>query len=354
MARLLIIVRKVDSEDLLLGFFIEWIRAFARHFNQVTVLGLGVGAYHLPENVRILSLGEEKGRSRFKYLFNFFHYLYRERKNYDAVFVHASPQYVVLGAAIWRLLKKKITLWYAHGSVNFMLWIAEKWADIIFTSTSEGFRLSSRKLRIVGQGIDTEVFKSGGQKVAGKFKIITVGRITPAKDYETLIGAVELIRHWPEQLDVEIFGGPVVRKDQAYLEKLKKVVDEKGLSGTIKFMGPIANYKLPPVLQSANLFVNMGQTGSLDKAMVEAMACETIVLSCNEAFAAIMGVEYVDRLVYPKKDPVALAKKIEDILALALGERKALGLALRAIVVAKHDLNDLVSKISAEIKYGSQ
>src|SRR3989344_3255575 len=130
--RLLIVTQKVDRNDPILGFFHRWIEEFAKHCEQVTVIALGVGEYHLPQNIRVFSLGkEEQLRKRtdlknskrsvpveqlrkIKYIVHFYRLIWRERKNYDAVFVHMNQEYVLLGALLWKLLRKKITMWRNH------------------------------------------------------------------------------------------------------------------------------------------------------------------------------------------------------------------------------------------------
>ena len=74
----------------------------------------------------------------------------------------------------------------------------------------------------------------------------------------------------------------------------------------------VANKNIVSFLQNADLFVNMGQTGSLDKAMVEAMACGLPILTCNEALEEVLE-DYQEELMYPKKDYRSLAEKIEYI-----------------------------------------
>ncbi|MBU2219890.1 hypothetical protein KJ665_01980, partial [Patescibacteria group bacterium] len=58
--RLLILTQKIDFNDDILGFMHGWVVEFAKHFESIIVIALGVGEYKLPENVRILSLGKEK------------------------------------------------------------------------------------------------------------------------------------------------------------------------------------------------------------------------------------------------------------------------------------------------------
>jgi len=73
--KLLIVTQKVDKNDDILGFFHGWIAEFAKHCEKITVIALGVGEYDLPRNVEVLSLGKEGGKSRLKYILNFYKYM---------------------------------------------------------------------------------------------------------------------------------------------------------------------------------------------------------------------------------------------------------------------------------------
>ena len=108
--KLLIITQKVDKSDDLLGFMHSWILEFAKHCQMVTVICLYKGNFDLPSNVKVFSLGKEKGVSRVRYMLNFFRYIISERNNYDSVFVHMNQVYVVLGGFFWKLMRKKISL----------------------------------------------------------------------------------------------------------------------------------------------------------------------------------------------------------------------------------------------------
>src|SRR3990167_9977863 len=123
--KLLIITQKVDVNDDILGFFHGWLEKFAKKFSKLTVICLEKGEYVLPQNVEVLSLGKEAGKSRLKYIFRFYKYIFKYRDDYDAVFVHMNPEYVVLGGLFWKIMRKKILLWYNHtyGGLFFQLWI---------------------------------------------------------------------------------------------------------------------------------------------------------------------------------------------------------------------------------------
>lgn len=344
--RLLILTQLVDLNDDVLGFMHGWIAEFARSCELVTVICLKKGQVNLPENVKVLSLGKETGKSKIKYVYNFYRYIWQFREDYDIVFTHMNYEYVNLGGIFWRLLGKKIGLWYAHGYAPLGLKAAEKLVNIIFTSTKSGCRLSSNKINVIGQGIDIEKFKIENLKsrVNNRNKIISIGRISPSKDYETLIKAVEFLKSKGLNLSVEIIGGPAVTADENYFSGLKQLVADKKLTEEIKLIGPVANKEILKFLQNTALFVNMGQTGSLDKAMVEAMAAELPILTCNEAMLEVLG-DYKEILMYPKRDYKMLAEKIEYVINLPVEDYLKLGLSLRNIAIEKHSLKNFINKI---------
>jgi glycosyltransferase involved in cell wall biosynthesis len=368
---LLILTQKADINDDVLGFMHGWIKEFSKHCKSVIVVCLRKGEYDLPPNVRVLSLGKEennfsaKGGSasggqlfnKIKYLFRFYQYIWQERKNYDTVFVHMNKEYVILGGLLWRVLGKKIGLWYAHGYAPFSLKIAERLAHIIFTSTKSGFRLQSKKINVVGQGIDVDKFRITNYPLHRSFSeaselritndvfnIITIGRISPVKGYDVLIKAIEILNKEGINFKVDIVGGVGAEEQKIYLDSLKTMVKEKKLERVINFIGAVPNRDIINYLQSANLFVNMSRTGSLDKAMVEAMACELPVLTCNEAMKEVLG-EFQDLLMYDKGDYRGLAKKINMIKGMEASKLKNLGKKLRDIVKNYHSQEGLIKKI---------
>lgn len=345
--KLLILTQKVDLSDDNLGFFHEWIEEFAKHYEKVTVICLFKGKYNLPDNVKVLSLGKEDAISKSKYSFNFFKYIWQERKNYDHVFVHMNQIYVLLGGLFWKLTNKKIGLWYVHGSVDWKLKIAEKIVNVVFTASPESFRVKSNKLKIVGHGIDVDKFKIEEPKKANQFKIISIGRITPSKDILTLIKAIDILSKDDDirnLISVDIIGGVIYKSDEVYLEKLKAEVKERSLGNCIKFVGSIPGNERYNYFKSAHLLAHMSKTGSLDKVSLEAMASETLIVTCNDASREILK-QFGNEFIYDIGDYKTLAKNIQKVTEMDIGERREVGRKLRNIVKNSHSLKKLINKI---------
>lgn len=310
MMKILIITQKIDRHDDVLGFFPRWVDEFARQCEYVTVICLEKGEYQNPHNVEVLSLGKEAGASRIKYVFNFYRFIWNKRKNYDTVFVHMNPVYVIFGGPLWKFMGKKIALWYTHKAVDLKLRIAEKFADIIFTAAKESFSLISKKVQIVGHGIDVAAFKSDKKKENGTIKILHVGRITPIKNIDTLIEAARHLKtSWSKSFQVMLVGNPVTAADKTYAHEISEMISGYKLDGIVQFMGSVPNYKVADFYREADCTVNLTPTGGIDKAVLESMAAGSPVFVSNSAFRSYFG-EYAERLIFKERDGARLAQKI--------------------------------------------
>lgn len=339
MPKLLIITQKVDQNDQLLGFFIDWLGEFAGRFERVSILCLEKGDFTLPGNAAVYSLGKDKGHGKLKQLFTFYKYCWNLRQEYDVVFVHMNPIWVILGWKTWFLFRKKVFLWYAHKQITFKLRTAEKLAAGIFTSTSEGFRLSSRKLHIVGQGINTEIFKPDLSKRKSRLSILSVGRIAPSKNLEVLIEAAKILKDEGLNFEITIIGESALARDRSYEHQIRNKVMEYGLGERLHFLGKVPHRELPIHYQSNQFFINTGTTGSLDKTIVEAMASGCVVISSNDAARKFLPKD----LVLERNDPVELVKIIK------VNNKTELRQELVDYVRANHSLGHLIDKISQSL-----
>ncbi len=348
MKNLLIITKKVDKNDQLLGFFIDWIVRFARKFHRVIIFCLEKGEFNLPENVEVISLGKDKKLPKLFWVFNFYKNIFLYRKQYDAVFVHMNPIWVVLGGWCWRLMQKKVFFWYTSGGVTAKLKLAEKFADTIFTASKESFRLLSKKVIVTGHGVDTELFKPKPSDPRsdlvsrfdlGGVKILSVGRISPIKNYETLIKAAKILKDQNIEFSVTIIGEPALEEDRRYENKLKLQVADYKLQSHFNFVGKVSHKNLPSYYQSHDVFVHLSRTGSLDKTLLEAMSCGMNILSSSDAARSFLPAE----LLFDENNAVELADKIKKI------SEKEIGGQLRQYVTENHNLDKLIDKMARVI-----
>ena len=274
--KLLITTQTMDERDPVLGFFVRWIEEFAKHVGHIEVICLTEGTYKLPANVCVHSLGKEKGVSRVKYILNFYRYIWRLRHDYDTVFVHMNPEYVVLGGFFWRLWNKRIALWYTHKSVDLKLRVAAHMADIILTASKESFRLASKNVRVMGHGIDTDFFSPDTQVVRGDW-ILSVGRLMKSKRHDLAIQkakqdgrALRIAGEGPERTSLGVLASELNVKAQ--------------------FLGALTQTQLRDEYRTAAYFIHTSETGSLDKVVLEALACGLPVRTNDPALKALENV----------------------------------------------------------------
>lgn len=337
---LFLVTQKVNKQDPILGFFHDWIETLAQHVEHVTVACLEEGEHDLPENVTVVSLGKDKGHSRLRVLYNFFKCILTV--SYDRVFVHMNPEYVVVAGWLWRLLGKRIALWYTHKSVDLKLRIAERFAHVIFSASRESFRLHTDKLQVMGHGIPVEKFNQHTHQDE-KLCMVTIGRISPTKDYETMIHAVDVVRETIPNFTVDVFGGALSEQDEKYFDRLKKMVQEKGLEHQVVFKGPVSHDEIVHTLSHYDMFLHMSNTGSLDKVVLESMAAGVLVVSSNDASWEIL--EAYPEFLYTPGDVKEFADRIVDLAHTPKGVRQQKGDQLRQIVVDDHSLDSLITRI---------
>ena len=90
--------------------------------------------------------------------------------------------------------------------------------------------------------------------------------------------------------------------------------------------------------------MSTSQTGSVDKVVLEAMACEKPVVVCNETFKHIFG-DYTEILMFKKENSTDLAEKIMHMLQLNKSSKNKLCRDMREIVKKGHNVKSLMGKL---------
>ncbi|KKT81201.1 MAG: hypothetical protein A2838_00905 [Candidatus Zambryskibacteria bacterium RIFCSPHIGHO2_01_FULL_46_25] len=272
--KLLILTQKVAKNDPILGFFVNWIKAFSEKFEKITVICLEAGEYDLPGNVKVLSLGEEKLKiensklkilAKLKYAWNFYKYIFKFRHDYDAVFVHMNQEYVILGWKFWKLWGKKIYLWRNHAHGDFFTRLAILVSDKVFYTSSQSFTAKFGKAVRMPAGIDTDFFKPDPSVARIPNSVLFLGRIAPVKKVMEFV-------EWAETKGFRkvTIAGPI--GDKEYGEKVLSM-----LTPNMTYVGPVTQAAALKLYQTHETYVNMTPAGSFDKTILEVAACGTRV-----------------------------------------------------------------------------
>lgn len=334
--KLLIVTQKVDRTDPILGFFHRWLEAFAQHGETITVIGQYVGAYELPHNVSVVSLEKEKGRGTFSQILRFWKFCISHRASYDQVFVHMTPIWIILGAPIWLVLGKKMYLWYEIKRGGFKLKLALLFVKKVFAASKHGLPSVSRKQVTTGHGIDIDLFDRNPEaREAGH--LVAVGRVTRIKHCEVLLRALAEL----PDCRLTIAGGTVTEEDKAYEAELRSLMHRLSIADRVE-MGWVSPEEMPTLLHRADVFVHASQ-GGFDKAVLQAMACGTPVITTSEAAASALPPECC-------ATSETVADQTAKLLALSADQRLRLGGTLRAIVEEDHSVNQCIERLVHEMK----
>lgn len=341
---LLIITQIVDRTDRELGFFHEWLVAFAEKFERVTVIGLKVGEYELPPNVTVLSLGKESKESRVQYLTRFYRYIWKYRHDYDAVYIHQNEEYAILGGILWRMLHKKVTLWRNHYAGSWRTDLAAFFCHTVFCTSKFSYTAKFNNTVLMPVGVSDRMFYPRDDIERMPRSILSLGRIAPSKKIEQLIEALALLHQAGVVFTATICGTPFPEYE-GYLANLKTQVSEAGLLGHVTFVPGVPYGEIPELYAAHDIFVNLSQSGMFDKTMFEAMLCETLVVSCNKDLKG----EIRDQFLFREDDPVDLARCLERLLVLPDDESLRAAAGLRAYAGREHTLSQLVVRLREEL-----
>lgn len=334
----------MDLDDPVLGFTGSWVNALAERVANVTVVTMTAGHMDVRANVTVHSLGKERGHSEPRRLLEFYRAIGRaaRARPVDACFAHMSPLFASLFTPVGRILGIPTLLWYAHGAVSMKLRLAHFLVDRCVTSTPFGFRLPSSKLYVIGQGIDGSRFRPPAKPShAYPTTLVTVGRTSATKRIHEMVEALARVRHrHGEQLRLEIWGGPATEQDLAYERSVRERAEQLGIGDAVVFSGRVSYAHIPTAYQRGAVFVNLCDSGSLDKAILEAMASGCVTICRNEAFAAIAAKHGLETLV-PGPSAKDLAESIERAATLAPTDRARVVSKLRRIVEQQHSLDRL-------------
>lgn len=227
------------------------------------------------------------------------------------------------------------------------------WLGDIFTIVSkEAAEIYYKKgvakrgeLVVIHNAINTDVFsfKSGNvQAIRGELGlsdedrlILSVGRLSLAKDYKNLIDAAKIVKsRYGERSHFFIVG-------EGELDKtLKEYVNHNSLQETITFLG--LRNDIAELISAADLFVLSSQWEGLPLVVGEAMACEQVIVATDcGGTREFLG---DDTWLVPVGDPEALAEKIMLALNNSSGSRRRIGSNNRRIIQEGFSLDVIIDR----------
>jgi glycosyltransferase involved in cell wall biosynthesis len=350
--KLLFLTQVLDAGDAVLGFVPRWIEGLARNCERVRVVALEVGDTRgLPANVDQREVGRRGYVGRYlRYRAFLREALLDER--FDAVLAHMVPRYSLLAASTARRAGARQFLWYTHGTVDARLRKAVTVVDKVFTASDESLRIDTPKKIVTGHGIDLAHFAERNTAPDMPPRIQSVGRVTPAKDPLTILAAVAILVSRGFDLHLDLAGDALAPNDAGYRRRVEEQIEVGGLQQRVTLHGAVPYRDVPALYRRASVVVNASTTGSIDKVVLEAMACSRPVVTCNDAFARLfreLG-DSAQRLQFAPGSADQLAERIETLLRMHAGERRGLVQRLHALVARDHEVDALMARLVREME----
>jgi glycosyltransferase involved in cell wall biosynthesis len=186
--------------------------------------------------------------------------------------------------------------------------------DGLFTSSTASarairrdFRVPSERIRMVANGVDTELFRTAPGVERNANEILCVGRASdPNKGISNLI---ESLAQLPDHLRLTLV-------DEDHPKSLaRERAEQLGCADRLQITGRLDNDELVRRYQRASLVVVPSRYEGFGLPAVEAMACGTPVIACAAgALTEVIGATGGGVLV-PPDEPRALASAIADLMA---------------------------------------
>ncbi len=191
------------------------------------------------------------------------------------------------------------------------------------------------RIEIIAPGVDRALFrpgpKAGARDAIGLSDdplLLFVGRIQPLKGVDIAVGALAELQDPSARL--MIVGGASGIEGSSEVRRIEQLIDDLGLTDRVLFVPPQPHYALSTYYRAADVVVMPSRSESFGLVALEAAACGRPVVAAAVGGLRTLVDDGVSGYLLEERDPVAYAKRIDQILsdpvhAAELGAAAAVG-----------------------------
>lgn len=190
---------------------------------------------------------------------------------------------------------------------------------------SEGMKLGLKHNGIdddsifkITPAINSEIFKPSGIRKSDDLHIFTVARLHWIKGLEYTLEALALLKQNGIRFHYTIIG------DGAEKERLVFAAHQLGILENVTFAGKVAHEEVKAQLEKASIYLQYSIQEGFCNAVLEAQAMGLLCVVSNAEGLSENVLDNQTGWVVEKRNPVALAKKIEAVIALPSENKEAI------------------------------
>ncbi|MBT8342794.1 MAG: glycosyltransferase [Desulfatitalea sp.] len=187
------------------------------------------------------------------------------------------------------------------------------------------FKIKPNKVAVVYHGYTAESeskqVRPGLSRLEDLF-LFSAGSIVPYRGFEDIIRALDHLRMrlgWAPIAVLAGVGGAIARP---YEKSLSLLAKKMGVEDRLVWAGQLCREEMNWCYNNAALFIQTSRAESFGNVALEAMGHGCISISCNQP--TMLEIYKDAAIFYPTGDSLALCKKIEEILAMPVEEKKIL------------------------------
>ena len=298
MNRLLVFVYDFDETSQVFSHQVEIVKMLAKHFDQVFVVTprIGIkerGIYTLDPASKDSIVVIEGNFSRsvgflssIKSYFRILNVLRRIR--FSSVFYFMTETSAIYFGFYFFVRSCPQTLWYAHAHKSLRLILASIFMNSICSSTKSSMPLKSRRVSLIGQMADPQLFPYSPKSLSKNLKLVHFGRFDESKNIGVLIQVLNRLIQEGIKASLLVIGSPTTHKSRIYQSKIKQEFQDLIEVGVLKILPSQPRAEMRRFLSRCDVFIHAFQ-GSLDKTLIESTLMGLPVITLNQGYLNEFG-----------------------------------------------------------------
>jgi len=253
----------------------------------------------------------------------------------------------------WRLRNGRLKWWKKKAYLRLVAGVTMDHAACLQADSeqeAENFRRAGYRgpVSIIPNGIDLNEYAPGDPSEAeahwpqlgGRPVVVFMSRLSPEKGLDMLIPLwAELVRSGAHREAVLVLAGP---DDRGYQKVVEGMIDRHAIRSHVLLTGMVQGQKQLALLRRADLFILPSHSENFGIVVLEALACETPVITTTGTPWQELETADAGRWVLPARPD--LTRALRELLDMSQSQRKAMGQRGRQLVERNYTWDAIVRK----------